>query len=183
MHLLATTSGVIDGAAEAVDLNQPPGDIVVLTAADSEIASLARAHDAVGGLRLRLANLMQLQHNLSVDLYAEKTLAHAKLIVVRLLGGASYWSYGLDRIEALARARNIKLAVLPGDANPDAGLTAHSTIAAAHCGRLHRYLAMGGERNARGFLAYCHHLLLNTAAPEPAEALPKTGIHCDRATS
>src|SRR2546429_55753 len=43
MHLLATTTGVIDGATEAVDLAQSPGDIVVLTAADSEIASLARA--------------------------------------------------------------------------------------------------------------------------------------------
>ena len=29
MHLLATTSGVIDGAAEAVDLKQSPADIVV----------------------------------------------------------------------------------------------------------------------------------------------------------
>ncbi|MBC8037974.1 MAG: cobaltochelatase subunit CobN, partial [Rhizobiales bacterium] len=182
MHLLATTSGVIDGAAEAVDLNQPPADIVVLTAADSEIASLARAHDAVGGPSLRLANLMQLQHNLSVDLYIEKTLGHAKLIVLRLLGGASYWSYGLDQIAALAEARNIKLAVLPGDANPDAALTAHSTIAATHCERLHRYLAIGGEQNARAFLAYCHHLLLNMAAPEPAAALPKAGIHRDTAT-
>ena len=45
MHLLATTSGVIDGAAEATDLKQSPADIVVLSAADSEIASLARAYD------------------------------------------------------------------------------------------------------------------------------------------
>ncbi len=183
MHLLATTSGVIDGAAEAVDLKQTPADIVVLTAADSEIASLARAYDVVGGPNLRLVNLMQLQHNLSIDLYVENTLGHAKLIVLRLLGGASYWSYGVDQIEALARARNINLAVLPGDANPDAGLTQRSTLAAGHCGRLHRYLTVGGEHNARAFLAYCHHLLLNTPAPEPASALPRAGIYRDTATS
>ena len=34
MHLLATTSGVIDGAAEAVDLAQSPAAIAVLSAAD-----------------------------------------------------------------------------------------------------------------------------------------------------
>ena len=33
MHLLATTSGVIDGGAEAVDLAQSPADAVVLSAA------------------------------------------------------------------------------------------------------------------------------------------------------
>jgi cobaltochelatase CobN len=207
MHLLATTSGVIDGAAEAVDLNQTPADMVVLTVADSEIAALARAYDVIsspsplagegactqippipgfagpspargeGGLSLRLANLMQLQHNLSVDLYVEKTLSHARLVVLRLLGGASYWNYGLDQVEAIARARNIKLAVLPGDANSDAGLTARSTIAPSHCERLHRYLAIGGGENAKAFLAYCHHLLLSMPAPEPAEALAKAGIY------
>ncbi len=41
MHLLATTSGTIDGAAEAIDLRQDPADVVILTAADSELACLA----------------------------------------------------------------------------------------------------------------------------------------------
>ena len=102
MHLLATTSGVIDGAAEAVDLNQSAADIVVLSAADSELASLARAADALGETNLRLANLLQLQHNMSADLYVDKTLTRAKLIVMRLLGGAGYWRYGLDQVEAVA---------------------------------------------------------------------------------
>ena len=39
MHLLATTSGIVDGAAEAVDLDQPPADIIVLSTADSELAT------------------------------------------------------------------------------------------------------------------------------------------------
>ena len=38
MHLLATASGSIDGGAEPMDLAQSPADIVVLTAADSEIS-------------------------------------------------------------------------------------------------------------------------------------------------
>ena len=52
MHLLATTTGVIDGAAEAVDLKQTPADIVIQSAADSELANLARAVDRVWSLLL-----------------------------------------------------------------------------------------------------------------------------------
>lgn len=47
MHLIATQTGQIDGGAEAVDLDQSPGDIVILSAADSELAALARANDTL----------------------------------------------------------------------------------------------------------------------------------------
>ncbi len=172
MHLLATTSGLVDGSPEAIDLNQSPADLIVLSAADSELAALARAHDATP-CPLRLANLLQLQHNLSVDLYVEKTLAHARLIVLRLLGGASYWPYGLDQIEAHARANGIALAVLPGDAQPDPELGRRSTLAPHHVERLRQYLVMGGQHNAAGFLAYCRHLLGEGEAPVPASPLAK----------
>ncbi|HUF44176.1 MAG TPA: cobaltochelatase subunit CobN, partial [Aestuariivirgaceae bacterium] len=116
MHLLATQTGVIDGGAQAVDLGQSPGDIVVISAADSELASLARAHDRLAEPKptLRLANLMALGHNLSVDAYIERTLDGARFIAVRLLGGAAYWPYGVERLTALASERKIPLALLPG---------------------------------------------------------------------
>lgn len=179
MHLLASQTGVIDGAAEAVDLAQEPGDIVVLSAADSELASLARVWEAIApsGTTLRLANLLQLQHNLSVDLYLEKTLAQAKLIVLRLLGGAQYWAYGLAEIEAAARERKIKLAVLPGDANPDPALNAHSTLSPAECERLRQHLIAGGQENAQGFLRLCLNLLDRGEAPPPPRALAKAGLY------
>jgi len=179
MHLLAAQTGVIDGAAEAVDLAQAPGDIVVLSAADSELASLARAWEAVApaDTTLRLANLLQLQHNLSVDLYLDKTLRHARLIVLRLLGGAQYWPYGLAEIEALARAHQIKLAVLPGDAQPDAALNGHSTLSAADCERLRQYLVAGGQENAQGFLRLCLNTLERGEAPAPARPLDKAGLY------
>jgi cobaltochelatase CobN len=179
MHLLATQTGVIDGAAKAIDLDQAPGDIVVLSAADSEIASLARAWEAIApsGTTLRLANLLQLQHNLSVDLYAEKTLGQAKLIVLRLLGGAQYWAYGLAEIEALARERDIALVVLPGDANPDPELRAHSTLAASDCERLRQYLVAGGQENAGGFLRLCLNLLRRGDAPANPKDLDRCGLY------
>ena len=47
---------------------------------------------------LRLANLLFLAHNLSVDRYVESVIVHAKLVVVRLLGGVRYWPYGVEQL-------------------------------------------------------------------------------------
>ena len=38
MHLLAAQPGVVSDGSEAIDLGQSPGDIVVLSAADTELA-------------------------------------------------------------------------------------------------------------------------------------------------
>jgi hypothetical protein len=43
MHLLAAQPGTVADGSAAVDLGQSPGDIVVLSAADTELACLAAA--------------------------------------------------------------------------------------------------------------------------------------------
>ncbi len=105
MHLLAAQPGGIVDGAEAVDLGQSPGDIVVLSAADTELAALARAREGLGeGFpTLRLASLLNLAHNLSVDTYVEAVIGHARLVIVRLLGGVGYWPYGVERVVAVCR--------------------------------------------------------------------------------
>jgi cobaltochelatase CobN len=156
MHLLATRPGSIADGSEAVDLGQSPGDIVVLTAADTELACLSAARSGFGEdfPRLRLANLLQLGHNLSVDTYVDDVVSRAKLVVVRLLGGAGYWRYGIEQVHAACRREGIVLAVLPGDDKPDADLDDLSTLPEEARGRLWRYLTEGGIENARSFLAY-----------------------------
>src|ERR1051325_6231734 len=107
MHLLATEPGVIADGSAAVDLGQSPGDIVMLASADTEIALLAatqgrrRAADP-NAPSLRLAPVMRLGHNLSVDLYME-TAARARLVIARLLGGSAYWPYGVEGLAATCR--------------------------------------------------------------------------------
>ena len=176
MHLLATTSGVIDGAAEAIDLRQTPGDVVILSAADSELATLARAADT-STLSIRLANLMQLQHNFAVDLYAENTLAKAKLIIIRVLGGSAYWPYGIDVIAALANTGNIKLVLLAGGNDVDPILSARSTLPAANCERIRQYLSYGGHENARSLLQFCGSLLNDKMGAPAARPLASAGIY------
>ena len=43
MHLLATRPGASGDGLEAVDLDQTPGDVIVLSAADTDLAILAEA--------------------------------------------------------------------------------------------------------------------------------------------
>jgi cobaltochelatase CobN len=158
MHLLATRPGAVADGSEAIDLEQSPGDIVVLSAADSERACLASACARLaadeGFPRLRLANLLQLGHPMSIDVYVEHTLAHARLVVVRLLGGRGYWPYGVEQVAAVCRERAIPVAFLPGDDQPDAELVQVSSVVPDAQYRLWRYLIEGGIDNAVEFLRY-----------------------------
>ena len=65
---------------------------------------------------------------MSVDLWIERVGVHAKVILVRLLGGLDWWRYGIERLAALARERGIALAVLPGEDRDDPRLADASTL-------------------------------------------------------
>jgi len=153
MHLLAAQAGALQQDGEAIDLGQSPGRIVFASAADSELALLAGAADRAGAADVRLANTLRLAHNLSVDLWLEQTVQHAEAVVVRLLGGAAYWAYGVDQLEATARHKGIRLALLPGDAVPDPTLESRSTVPTEEWHRLHALFIAGGPDNADAVLA------------------------------
>src|SRR3954469_12100523 len=167
MHLLATEPGIIADGSEAIDLAQTPGDIIMLASADTEIALLAAAQarrraDDPQAPTLRLAPVMQLGHNFSVDLYME-TVARARLVIARLLGGSAYCPYGVERLVETRRDSAVPLALLPGDDRPDAELARLSTVPQEARRRLWRYLAEGGPGNADNFLRFAAGLI--KAAP------------------
>ncbi|WP_234185741.1 cobaltochelatase subunit CobN [Shinella sp. NM-101] len=177
MHLLLAQKGTIADGKEAIDLGQTPGDILFLSAADTELASIAAAHRARSGdTRLRLASLAALSHPMSVDTYVERTARHARLIVIRALGGASYFRYVLEALLATAVANGIRLVALPGDDRPDEGLIPFNRIDDVDRQRLWAYLNEGGAENADRFLAYADALVFGGEKPEPATPLEKAGI-------
>lgn len=151
MHLLAAQAGAAQQDGEAIDLGQTPADILFVSAADSELAMLAAAANRAGTINLRLANLLRLTHNLSVDLWIAQTARQARLIVVRLLGGPAYWQYGVDELTALSRS-GIKIAFLPGDATPDPILRDRSSVSSADWSALHALFVAGGPDNADALL-------------------------------
>jgi cobaltochelatase CobN len=161
MHLLAAKPGTISDSGEAVDLGQTPAEIVVLSAADTELAALAAAHAGLPEPKptLRLVNLLQLQHHMSVDLYIEQVAAHAKLVVLRLIGGERYWPYGVEQLALNAATRGIKFASLSGDDQPDPELARRSTVGGDEAHRLWQYQVHGGQGNAENFLRYAAYLI------------------------
>jgi cobaltochelatase CobN len=156
MHLLPRDLHSLDDAGAATDLGQSPAEIVFLSFSDSELRLVARLHekDAERLPTLRCAPLAQLKHPYSVDLYLDTVARHAKLIVVRLLGGKDYGAYGVEQLEALARARNIALAIIPGDTVDDLRLAQASTLDAETLNRIWRFFQDGGPDNLRSFLGY-----------------------------
>jgi cobaltochelatase CobN len=177
MHLLLAQKGTITDGEEAIDLGQSPADILLLSAADTELSSIAGAHRTRGAKSsLRVASLLTLKHPMSVDTYVERTARHAKLIVVRPLGGASYFQYVLEALHAAAVTYKFQIAVLPGDDKPDPGLEPFSTVSAEDRSRMWAYFTEGGAENMLRLLGYAEALIDGSEKPESAAPLMKAGI-------
>ncbi|WP_411351237.1 cobaltochelatase subunit CobN [Leisingera aquaemixtae] len=155
MHVVFRESHGLDETDTPQDLGQTPGDLVVLSFSDSDLGAFAAGwHRADGKLpSLRLANLVALKHPLSVDVYAEQTLEGAKGVLVRLIGGESYWSYGLATLQDLARRKGIALAILPADGRGNARLDELSTLPVSTLRRLQSLCDAGGAVAAQAALA------------------------------
>ena len=181
MHRLATSPGGWNPSTEGVIfVDQTPAPLVFLTAADTEIQTLAAVIPQLPPSfpAIRVTNLLQLQQQLSIDTYAETVLTHAQVIIVRLLGGRAYWSYGLEVLKDTAATTTAQLIVLPGDDRPDPDLISHSTVPLAIANQIWRYLIEGGVDNLNHGLAYLCDRLLNTQYnPPPPQPIPHIGIY------
>ena len=177
MHLLFRESHELDGQAMAEDLGHDPADLVLLSSSESDLLGLKDVHTAQDP-SLRVATLSRLRHPMSVDLYLEQTIAHARCVVVRLLGGTEYWRYGVDELRALCRARGIALAFITGEATPNPALKALSTVEAAQWQRLDGLFREGGARNLRCALTLMAALAgLGEDDGAAVEALPPAGVY------
>jgi cobaltochelatase CobN len=190
MHRIAAIPGGWSPDREGVVfVEQTPAPIVILTAADTDTQTLAIATQSLpfDFPQVRVANLLNLQQELTIDTYADKVLVHAQVIVLRLLGGRSYWSYGLEVCKALIGDRDIKLLVLPGDDGFDPDLVSHSNVPLEEIDRIWRYFLNGGIENAIAALQFLSDTYLS-ATPSSAKyhpiepkIIPKIGLYaCQR---
>lgn len=157
MHLLASKPGGFVDDEGIVDLQQSPAELVILSAADSSLAALASAIQQVpeNFPTVRLANWLQLAKPAAFDLYRDKVLDHARVVVVSLLGGKNYWPYGFEQLcEWQWAAPDRQLILVPGDDSPDPELSEASSVPAEQVSRVWRYLREGGVANARQLLNF-----------------------------
>ncbi len=182
MHLLAATPGSVEDGSDAIDLGQTPGDIVLLTAADTDISAFALAQaskkdESPDFPDLRIANFLRLSHNMSVDVYVDDIVAKSRFVICRLLGGRAYWTYGVDEIATACKVKNIPLAFIPGDTKPDPELRELSTVSAEAYDRLSGFFKEGGPANCQNCLAYVASLLgYETDWLEPS-VMPNAGLY------
>lgn len=158
MHVVFRESHGLEETEVPTDLGQHPADLIALSFSDSDLGAFAagwhRARAAGHPLpSLRLANLVALKHPVSVDTYVERTLHGVRGILVRLIGGTGYWSYGIASLQDLARRNAIALAVLPADGREDAALDAASTLPVSTLRRLQVLCDAGGAVAAQAALA------------------------------
>ncbi|NBT97088.1 MAG: cobaltochelatase subunit CobN [Methylocystaceae bacterium] len=177
MHLQPRDRHSLDENDLAIDIGQTPAEIVFLSFSDSELRLLAHQHESFEGdtPTLRCASLRQLKHPYSIDLYIEKVLRHAKLIVVRLLGGKEYWSYGVEQLEYLARTHNISLAIVPGDIVLDERLAQASTLEAKTLHSIWNYFQESGPENLSNFLRFCAFLIDKNISYQESQSVPSAG--------
>jgi cobaltochelatase CobN len=178
MHLKLDSGGSIDDGDVARDLGQASADIVVLSAADSDLAAFGAAHAALPKdfPSVRLTNLLALGHPASVDLYVERTLRDARIVVLRMLGGESYWPHGVESLRSDALRRGALLACVPGELSWDAGLAARGTLSASDTHAFWRYCTEGGVENAELALRFAAYLIGRGDLPAPARPMPSAGF-------
>ncbi|WP_148252307.1 cobaltochelatase subunit CobN [Aidingimonas lacisalsi] len=177
MHLFAAKPGGFVDDEGIVDLQQSPAEIVILSAADSSLSALAQGVDHLGNdyPTVRLANWMNLVKPAAYDLYEDRVLEGARLVIVSLMGGSAYWQYGHERLLAWAAAgQGRQLILVPGCDAPDDALLGESSVPFESAHRVWRYLREGGVDNAEQLLRFvgveCLGLSLTWQEPKAVPA-------------
>lgn len=179
MHLLRTQPGSQLPLDSIADLGQTPAELVILCTGDSHLSLLAEVARQLPAdyPSLRLASPAQLSNHASVDLYVEQVLQHAKVILISVHGGVSYWRYGIERLVELAE-RGARVIMVPGCDNPDPELMALSNVPVTEAERLWQFLRQGGASNAlQLFNCIASQWLQREYSWVEPQPLPRVGLY------
>jgi len=160
--------------------------IVLLTTADTELLALRAARSSLPGDFVPVHGFNPAAWGAAdVDARLLPLLdAGARCVALRLLGGRRAIPEAFDRIVALCRAHGVALVAWPGDRQPDAELSAVSTVAAEVVGAGFAYLLHGGATNMAQLLRLLSDATCGSAhGCEPPRALPWDGRYHPAAPS
>ncbi|MBO1055216.1 MAG: cobaltochelatase subunit CobN [Dolichospermum sp. JUN01] len=180
MHRISATPGGLNQSEGLFFLEQTPAPFVLITAADTDIQTLAAVVPKLPREfpELRVANLLQLQQEISIDAYGEQVLESAQIIVLRLIGGSSYWAYGLEVVQEIVQRHGKTLIVMPGDDGLDLDLISKSTLSEKIVQKIWQYFQEGGIENFLNALQFITDTVLSTAFNPPApQSVPRVGLY------
>ena len=178
MHLINNKSFITNNGPHGHENKQSPADIIFLTSADTEITLLSKSLKKIKGRpSVRLQNILNLNDNSAVDSYIKETLSKAKIVIVRILGGRNYWSYGVDQILADQMKKEYRIIFLPGDDKFDEQLFAMSSIKGNDYRNIWSYFIEGGPENGVNLLKYILYLNSGIRKPPAAKKISSVGIY------
>jgi len=170
MHRLAALPGVDEGQLGNLLVEQDPAPILVLTTSDTDLATMATVLErSPQPLPMRGLNVAPLAHPAVVDHYLRTTVATARVVVLRLLGGRGVWSYGLERLQEWQAAGGC-LVVLDGVMS-DPALEALSSTPPELTKALGDGLRWGGPENLAGVIGVLQDLAAGVE-PKPLRPVP-----------
>ncbi|MGH8653395.1 MAG: cobaltochelatase subunit CobN [Gammaproteobacteria bacterium] len=173
-------SGGCASGEHSAEIKQARFVIVFISAADTDLLSLEGAirqlPAAFPAVRAFLST--RLQTDAEIDAMLADVGADARIFVVRVLGGRSFFERGFERLRELCESRQRLLLAFPGDQHPDPELAALSNVPLADLSAAFEYLIAGGAANYKDLLLFLADIYLSTAygfaAPAPA---PSDGLY------
>ena len=187
MHLIATIPGGWNPNDDGIFyIEQQPGDIVFLSAGDTEIHTLNEAYKELyqteGGTlpSLRMTNLVYLKQELTIDTYLEEVLSKAKVIVCSMLGGLSYYKYLVESLVELQEQTANTVLFLPAH-EPDFELMQLSSADLQIAHQCRQYIQEGGKQNAIALLNYIQNTFLGaTYTISPPKSIAEVFLYTQK---
>jgi cobaltochelatase CobN len=157
-----------------------PEAFLFLTTADTEILAAARAIDLLPEdfPEVRCANPAKLEDPGS---FFDQALPETRAVLVRLLGGRRAWPEGFEDLRRRCEQLGTPLLAFGGEAEPDAELTALSTVPSGAVAEAFEYMRWGGVANTANLLRFvADTLLLEGYGFEPPTPVPELGVYHPR---
>jgi len=148
-----------------------------ITTADTEILATAAAVRRLPDEfpNVRCANP---QGTKDLDPFLNEVLDGARVVVIRVLGGRRGWQGGVDRLAQRCREHGIALIALGGESQPDAEMTALSTVPSGAVAQVGEYLQSGDVANIEQMLRFlADTFLLEGFGFDPPQSVDELGIY------
>jgi cobaltochelatase CobN len=178
MHWTTTQPGSLDAERELILIDQTPGEIVFLSAADTDLWCVASVWSQHFGNRLRISHAFALRQPVAADHYIENVVRKSKLVVARLLGGKAYFAHFIQGLLDLKEEGDCpKCLILSGTDSDEEELASLSDFPRAVCKRMFEYFQYGGAENIERAAKAVDQLLENRAELADPVFVPEFGTY------
>ena len=178
MHWTAAQPGCLDTERELILIDQTPGEIVFLSAADTDLSCVSSVWRQCFGNRLRIAHAFSLRQPVAADHYNETVVRKSKLIVARLLGGQAYFAHFIQGLLDLKEEPvRPKFLIFSGTGSDEEELAGLSDFPSDICRRMFEFFKHGGMENIRRAADGVEQLLANRDELLEPVPMPEFGIY------